>query len=473
MTRREILRKTGNGFGMLGLAHLLARPGESATALEPRATHFPPKAKHVIFLFLNGGPSHVDTFDPKPALEKYSGQIMPGGDTKGEPKKLMPSPFQFRKYGQSGMEVSDLFPHVGGVIDEVCIVRSMHTDLPSHPQAAMQMNSGRIIPGFPSFGSWLTYGLGTENQNLPGFIAMCPGTPNVGPELWNSGFLPAAHQGTYVPCDESDAERMIQYLTSKQETRVEQRRELDLLAAINRMDMTRRGADAQLEGRIQAMEMAYRMQSEALDAFDVTRETAGTLAAYGVPTRPVQSDSKLRSATRDGDFARGCLIARRLVERGVRVVQVYFGEDIPWDSHHDILVHRKLALQADQPIAALIKDLKSRGLLNETVIIVGGEFGRTPWVESNGRINVQNGRNHNSAGFTYLLAGGGIKGGMAYGATDEFGYKSVEKPVHVHDLHATVLHQLGLDHTRLTYRHSGRDHRLTDVAGNVVKDIIA
>jgi hypothetical protein len=473
MTRRQLLRSAGNGFGMLGLATLLVEKGEAAGAMETRPTHFPAKAKHVIFLFLNGGPSHVDTFDPKPSLTKYNGEFMPGGDKKGEPKKLMASPFAFKKYGNSGVEVSDLFPHVGSCIDDVCVIRSMYTDLPSHPQAILQMSSGHIIPGFPSMGSWLTYGLGTENQNLPGFIAMCPGVPNVGPQLWSSGFLPAAHQGTYVPCDETDADRMIQYLTSKQIKPSEQRRELDFIKALNRLDLERRGPDSQLEGRIEAMEMAFRMQSEALDAFDVTKESAATLAAYGVPAKIAATGSKLRSATRDGDFARGCLIARRLVERGVRAVQLYFGEDIPWDSHHDILVHRKLALQADQPIAALIKDLKTRGLLNETMIIVSGEFGRTPWVESNGRINVQNGRNHNSEAFSVLLAGGGVKGGMAYGASDEFGYKAVDKRVHVHDLHATALHLMGLDHTRLTYRHSGRDFRLTDVAGNVVTDILA
>jgi hypothetical protein len=473
MTRRHLLRSAGNGFGMLGLATLLVEKGEAAGAMETRPTHFPAKAKHVIFLFLNGGPSHVDTFDPKPSLTKYNGELMPGGDKKGEPKKLMASPFAFKKYGNSGVEVSDLFPHVGSCIDDVCLIRSMYTDLPSHPQAILQMSSGHIIPGFPSMGSWLTYGLGTENQNLPGFIAMCPGMPNVGPQLWSSGFLPAAHQGTYVPCDETDADRMIQYLTSKQIKPAEQRRELDFIKALNKLDLERRGPDSQLEGRIEAMEMAFRMQSEALDAFDVTKESAATLAAYGVPAKIAATASKLRSATRDGDFARGCLIARRLVERGVRAVQLYFGEDIPWDSHHDILVHRKLALQADQPIAALIKDLKTRGLLNETMIIVSGEFGRTPWVESNGRINVQNGRNHNSEAFSVLLAGGGVKGGMAYGASDEFGYKAVDKRVHVHDLHATALHLMGLDHTRLTYRHSGRDFRLTDVAGNVVTDILA
>jgi hypothetical protein len=477
MTRRDALREIGNGFGMVGLSGLIAQPMMQSLQAEPTSlprTHFPPRAKHVIFLFLNGGPSHVDTFDPKPALTKYHGQAAPSKDTAEDKNAtLLGSPFQFRRYGQSGIEVSDLFPLTGECIDDVCVIRSMHTDLPAHPQALMQMNSGRIIPGLPSMGSWMTYGLGTENQNLPGFVAMCPGIPNVGPDLWSSGFLPAIHQGTYVPCNESDPRKMIPYLTRTQGTLAEQRSELNLVNALDKLYEQRRGEDAQLEGRIQSMEIAFRMQSEAMDAFDVSRESASMLESYGIPLKLEESGSKIRSATRDGDFARGCLIARRLVERGVRVVQVYFGEDIPWDSHHDILVHRKLALQADRPIAALLKDLKSRGLLQETIVVVGGEFGRTPWIETHGRINVQNGRNHNSKGFTYLLAGGGVKGGMAYGSTDEFGATAVENPVHVHDLHATMLYLLGIDHKRLTYRYSGRDFRLTDVAGVVVNDIIA
>ena len=475
MTRREALRKTGCGFGMLGLAGLLDTSARAAGPLSVQPPHFPAKAKHLIFLFLNGGPSHVDTFDPKPTLSKFHGKSVPAAYSKGEESHatLLGSPFQFRKYGRSGLEVSELFPHVGSVIDDVCVVRSMYTDLPSHPQAIIQANTGRIIPGHPSMGSWLTYGLGTENQNLPGFIAMCPGTPNVGSQLWSSAYLPAIHQGTYVPCNESDPEKMIQYLTNKRVSLAEQRKELDLVSALNRLDLARRGEEAQLEGRIQSMEVAFRMQAEALDAFDVSKESATVRERYGIPGRPAAGESKMRSATRDGDFGRGCLIARRLVERGVRVVQVYFGEDIPWDSHHDILVHRKLALQADRPIASLLQDLKASGLLQETLVVVGGEFGRTPSVESTGRINVQNGRNHNGKGFTYLLAGGGIRGGIAHGSTDEFGFGAVEKPVHIHDLHATILHQMGLDHKRLTYRYSGRDFRLTDVAGKVVDEILA
>jgi hypothetical protein len=474
MNRRDALRSLGSGFGMLGLSSLMA------DTMAPRQPHFAPRAKHVIYLFLNGGPSQVDTFDPKPMLSKYDGKPLPD-DFKiaGKARKdmggarLLGSPFAFYKCGQSGLEVSDLFPHLGRQIDDVCVVRSMHTDLPAHPQAITQMNSGRLINGYPSMGSWITYGLGTDNQNLPGFIAMCPGLPNVGPDLWSSGFLPATYQGTYIPCDESQPERMVQHLTNSRVGQAEQRRQLDLAAALNRLHIERRGTDSQLESRIQAMETAFRMQSEAMEAFDAGREPEAVRRRYGIPDHAPEQASKARSATRDGDFARGCLIARRLVERGVRMVQLYFGEDIPWDSHHNILVHRQLARQADQPIAALLADLKASGLLGETLVIVGGEFGRTPSVETSGRINVQNGRDHNSRGFTYLLAGGGVKGGIAHGATDDFGFAAVDKPVHLHDLHATVLHLLGLDHKRLTYRYSGRDFRLTDVAGNVVHDILA
>lgn len=476
MTRRELLKNTGTGFGMVGLAHLLGRQAQAdAGSLLPKTPHFAPKAKQVIFLFLNGGPSQVDTFDPKPMLAKLHGSAMPGDYPKARQERgtLMQSPFSFQRYGQSGLEVSELFQKTAACIDDICVIRSMHTDLPAHPQAILQMNVGRIIPGFPSMGSWLTYGLGTENQNLPGFISLCAGVPDVGPQLWSSAFLPSLYQGTYVPSDESDPEKMIQHLRSRGGNSQEQRRRMELWEKLNRLELQQRGPDAQLEGRIQSMEVAYRMQAEALDAFDVMKEPAAVRERYGVTVNRDMAEMKIKSATRDGDFARGCLVARRLVQRGVRVVQVYFGNDKPWDSHHDILVHRRLGMQADQPIAALLQDLKASGLLKETLVIIGGEFGRRPWTEVAGRINVQNGRNHNNEGFTYLLAGGGVKGGMAYGSTDEFGYQAVENKVHVHDLHATVLHLMGLDHTRLTYPYSGRNFRLTDVAGKVVKDILA
>jgi hypothetical protein len=461
-----------NGFGAIGLAQLLQ--AESAS-LAPKSPHFAPKAKQVIFLFLNGGPSQVDTFDPKPSLAKYHGQPMPGDykAAKQERGTVMRSPFAFKKYGQSGLEVSELFAKTAAAhADDLCVIRSMHTDLPAHQQAMMQMNSGRVIPGFPSWGAWTTFGLGSENRNLPGFIALCAGVPDVGPQLWSSSFLPAAYQGTYVPADESDPEKMIQHIRDRNGNAADQKRRVELWQKLNKMELANRGGDAQLEGRIQSMEIAYRMQAEALEAFDIAKESAETRARYGADQHE-NEEMHIKSATRDGDFARGCLVARRLIERGVRAVQVYAGNDKPWDSHHDILVHRRLARQADQPIAALLSDLKTSGLLKETIVIIGGEFGRRPWTEVAGRINVQNGRNHNNEGFTTVLAGGGFKGGYAHGATDEFGYQSVEKKVHVHDMHATVLHQLGLEHTRLTYPYSGRNFRLTDVAGNLVKDLLA
>ena len=473
LTRREALKQAGNGFGMIGLAGALAQQAAAESAsLAPKAPHFTPKAKQVIFLFLNGGPSQVDTFDPKPLLAKHHGQAMPGDFPKAKQERgtVMQSPFAFKRYGKSGLEVSDLFAKTAALADDMCVIRSMHCDLPAHPQAILQMNVGRIIPGFPSMGAWVTYGLGSENRNLPGFISMCAGVPDVGPQLWSSAFLPAVYQGSYVPCDETDPEKMIQHIRNRGGDMEEQRKRMELIQKLNRMDLERRGADAQLEGRIQSMEVAYRMQAEAMDAFDVAKEPAHVRERYGIPAERDTSEMKIKSATRDGDFARGCLVARRLVERGVRVVQVYFGNDKPWDSHHDIMVHRRLAGQADQPIAALLNDLKASGLLNETLVIIGGEFGRRPWTEVAGRTNVQNGRNHNNEGFSTVLVGGGVKGGLPYGATDEFGYQAVENKVHVNDLHATVLHLLGLDARKLEI--PGRK-RLEVDRGKVIKEVLA
>lgn len=453
MERRQFLKSVGAGFGLYGLAGSL----EAANPLGVKAPHFAPKAKRIIYLFLNGGPSQVDTFDPKPMLAKYHGTPMPSGNLKTERKtgNLMRSPFSFKPYGQSGLEVSEIFPKLGGVIDDFCVIRSMYTDRPNHEPSLLLLNSGDKLPGRPSMGSWLTYGLGSENQNLPGYVVLCPGLPVLGHQNWAANFLPAVYQGTYVPLAEKDPKNLISHIRNASLSPQQQRRELDLLEQLNRHHMEQQGKDPQLEATIQAAEIAFRMQAEAPEAFDITREPQAVRERYG-----------------DSDFARGCLIARRLIERGVRMVQVYHGNFQPWDTHDDIELHRPLAEQSDGAIASLIQDLKASGLLEETIVLVGGEFGRTPAVEVGGLVKVQNGRDHNNHGFTYLVAGGGFKNGIAYGATDEFGFAAVEKKVHIHDLHATVLHQMGLDHTRLTYRHSGRDYRLTDVAGNVIHDII-
>ncbi len=459
MTRRDALRTMGSGFGMLGLGGMLgASELTRSNPLEVKPTHFPAKAKHVIFLFLNGGPSQVDTFDPKPMLTKYNGQPMPTANLKTERKtgNLLASPFQFKKYGQSGIEMSEIFPNLGECVDDLCVIRSMYTDRPNHEPSLFMMNTGDKFPGRPSMGSWLTYGLGTENQNLPGFIVLCPGLPVVGPELWASSFLPAVYQGTYIPNNETDPNKLIQFIRNQKYSYTEQRRQLDLLAKLNHLEEDRDGSDPQLEASIQSMEIAFRMQTEAPEAFDIGKETAATRARYG-----------------DGDFARGCLTARRLVERGVRMVQVYYGNSQPWDNHDDIMIHKRLAGTADKPMAALLQDLKASGMLKDTIVIIGGEFGRTPAVETSGLVKVQNGRDHNSHGYSMLVAGGGFKSGITYGATDDFGFKAVDKPVHPHDLHATILHLLGMDHTKLTYRYSGRDFRLTDVSGEVVKGILA
>jgi hypothetical protein len=446
MTRRELLSTLGAGFGTVGLsASLNAKP------------HFAPRAKHVIFLFLNGGPSQVDTFDPKPLLTKMHGKPLPGDENDKRARhaatgNLMGSPFTFQKYGQSGIEVSEIFPNIGSMIDEFCVIRSMYTEVPSHERSLLMVNTGTGVVGRPSMGSWITYGLGSDNQNLPGFVVLCPGVPVLGAQLWASTFLPAAYQGTLIPTNERQIEKLIPYIRP-QRSSADQQDQIRLLQAINTEHAGRELPG--LDSGIKAMEVAFRMQTEAPAVFDISKESESVQARYG-----------------NDDFGRGCLMALRLVQNGVRVVQVYFGNYQPWDNHTDILIHRKLARQADRPIASLLQDLKSRGLLDETLLIVGGEFGRTPAVEM--RVdNTSNGRDHNHLGFTYLLAGGGVKRGTVYGKTDEFGQRAIENKVHFHDLQATVLNLLGLDHKRLTYRYSGRDFRLTDVEGDVVKQILA
>jgi hypothetical protein len=471
LSRRALFCRIGGGFGALGLASVLADAGllvstGSAVAfgsdraealvpsdpLAPRRPHFPARARRVIFLFMNGGPSHVDTFDPKPALEKYAGQDPPAGLVTGRRKrgKLMPSPFRAQAHGESGIMVTDLFPHLASCIDEICVLRSLYTDNPNHEPSLLMMNSGNMQPVRPSLGSWLTFGLGTENQNLPGFVVLCPGKPVVGPQLWSSSFLPGIYQGTHIRNQSIDPDRIIRDVTNRRLSPQKQRAQVDLVQALNRAHLEARGRDEALEARIASLEMAFRMQFEAREAFDLARETASTRDLYGT-----------------GEFANACLLARRLVERGVRVVQIYYGNDQPWDDHQDISRHKDHAQKSDRPIAALIKDLKARGLLDETLVIWGGEFGRTPYSEG------AKGRDHHSLGFTMWLAGGGAKRGFTYGATDELGMQAVSDRMHVHDLHATLLHLMGLDHERLTYRYSGRDFRLTDVSGHVARQILA
>jgi hypothetical protein len=473
MHRRDALCRLGNGFGMMAFAGMIADSLAKAGEPETRQLDFPARAKRVIFLYMNGGLSQVDSFDPKSALEKYHGQPLPGGSIATERKTgtLMKSPFQFKKYGKCGMDVSELFPHVGECADDVCWIRSVYTDIPNHEPAMLMMNTGHSQVGRPSLGSWLTYGLGTENRNLPGYVVLCPDVPTtVGPPLWNSAFLPAIQQGTYISdkviekqtealIDKKfDPKKLISYIYNDKFSLNEQRRELDLLEKLDRMRNERESIqDPQLDATIKSMETAYRMQTEAPEVFDIRKESEATLKLYG-----------------PGSTARGCLLATRLVEKGVRMVQVYYAKGDPWDAHADIQMQRKNAKDSDQPFAAVIKDLKSRGLFKDTLVICGSEFGRTPVVEiGSGGGGVQNGRDHNPFGFTMWLAGGCVKGGTIYGATDEFGFKAVEKPVHVHDLHATILYLLGIDHTKLTYRYSGRDFRLTDVSGNVLHDIVA
>lgn len=462
-SRRELLARVGTGLGSLGLAcmlseqQLLGAPAANVkTGGNPMAVkqpHFPARAKRVIHLFMNGGPSQVDTFDPKPALTRYHGERPPTADLKTERKTggLMKSPFKFEKHGESGIEVSEIFPNVAKCVDDLCVIRSMHTNIPNHEPSLLMMNSGETQPTRPSMGSWLLYGLGTENQNLPGFVVLCPGKPVVGPQLWSNSFLPGIYQGTHINNAKMDPKEIIRDINNPQLDRTTQREQLDLMKRINERHLQERGGqDSNLETRIQSMEMAFRMQFEAQDVFDLGRESQATRDMYG-----------------KGEFANACLTARRLVESGVRMVQVYYGNGQPWDDHENISGHADKARNSDQAVAALLTDLKSRGLLEDTLVLWGGEFGRTPVSEGS------MGRDHNNHGFTVWLAGGGVKGGMVYGATDEFGFAAVENRMHVHDLHATILHLMGIDHEQLTYRYSGRDFRLTDVSGVVATDILA
>ena len=460
--RRDMLARCGMGLGSLAMGQLLSESQAADNPLLPRQPHFAPRAKRIIHLFMNGGPSQVDTFDPKP-LDRFAGKSVPGGNLQTERPTgaIYPSPFRFRQHGESGTPVSELFPEVAKSIDEIAVVRSMHADVPNHEPSLMLMNCGESRLIRPSLGSWLTYGLGTDNQNLPAFVSMCPGGyPIQESQNWQAGFLPGVYQGTYVDTQNVQPEKLIANIRNNRLTPAQQQNQLQLLRAINEQHLRQREGEAGLESRIQSFELAWRMQTEAADAFDVSREPKHIREMYG-----------------EGVHARQILIARRLVERGVRFVQLWHGAGQPWDNHDDIEVnHRRLARQCDQPIGALLRDLKARGLLEETLVIWGGEFGRTPVVEmpkkgaNQGKVN---GRDHNHWGFSMWLAGGGIRGGYVHGATDEFGFRAVEDKVHVHDLHATILKLMGFDHEQFTYHYAGRDFRLTDVHGNVVEQLIA
>ena len=466
-TRRNLLKRSALGLGSLGLIGLLqddeqlsgADSGSgSPTSLKVKPPHFPGRAKRVIHFFLNGGPSHVDTFDPKPALLKYAGKPLPQTlRTERKTGAAFPSPFEFKRYGESGIEVSELFSRTAAHIDDIAVIRSMHAQVPNHEPSLMLMNCGDSVQSRPSLGSWLMYGLGTENQNLPGFVAMCPGgLPIKDNENWQSAFLPGTFQGTYIDSKHTEFKRLIANIEHPQIKTEHQRNQLDLLEKWNKHHQRSR-LDERLDSRIASYELAFRMQQDARDAFDIADEPKYIQDMYG-----------------NGVHGRQTLIARRLVERGVRYVQLWHGAGQPWDNHEKIEDnHRRLANEIDQPIAALLTDLKQRGMLDETLILWGGEFGRTPSVELEGGGKSKLGRDHNHYGFTVWMAGGGIKGGTVHGATDEFGFRAERDRTSVHDLHATMLHTLGLDHEKLTYRYGGRDFRLTDVHGRVLTEILA
>ena len=460
LSRREALLRSGTGFGSLALAGLMSNESNAEVGkldpLAPKQAHYPSKAKHVVHLFMNGGPSQVDTFDPKPMLDKYHGKPLPETNLRTERKTgaAMRSPFKFKKYGQSGIEVSELFENTAMHVDDMCIIRSMHADVPNHEPSLMLMNCGDGSLPRPSFGSWVTYGLGSENKNLPGFVVMCPGGyPIVTTQNWRSSFLPGVYQGTYLDTKNSDPDKLVAFIRNSEMPVARQRKQLDLVRLLNEENLASRNFDPQLESRIRTFELAFRMQSEATDAFDLTKETKSIRELYGDTTN-----------------GRQLLYTRRLIEKGVRFIQVWSGAGQPWDNHDSLeKQHKKLAEDWDKPIAAFLLDLKQRGLFDSTLVLWGGEFGRTPVAEMPGL----SGRDHNHYGFTCWLAGGGVKGGTVVGSTDEFGFKAEQNPVHVHDLHATMLHLLGMDHEKLTYRYAGRDFRLTDVHGNLVKEIIA
>jgi hypothetical protein len=473
VTRRDLLRNLACGFGFLALADLAASRtalGNSlgTNPLSAKPTHFPPKAKRIIFLFMQGGVSHVDSFDYKPLLEQQDGKQMAFDDARifansgmrGSSHRVMKSPWKFRQYGQSGRWVSELFPEMARHADDLCSVHSMHTEGVAHGPATLFLHCGSTNFIRPSIGSWVTYGLGSENDSLPGFISISPSSGNGGPRNYGNAFLPAMYQGTAigkagVPAQESS----IRNLSNTQFSVSEQRRQIDFLQRLNAEQLKARGQDSELEAVINSFELAWRMQNNVPDVLDLGKETPATLAMYGIGEKATDN------------YGRQCLMARRLCESGVRFIQVTYGDNSAnpaWDQHSNLPKHAEHAQSVDKPIAGLLQDLKQRGLLDDTIVWWGGEFGRTPYAEKNGT-----GRDHNPAGFTVWLAGGGVKPGFSFGATDEFGHQAIQDKVHMHDLHATLLHLLGLDHEKLTYRYAGRNFRLTDVFGRVVHEVIS
>ncbi len=467
-SRRDFLRNAGGGFGMLALAAMLAEDGlladdpeRARNPLAPRRGHHRAPAKNVIFLFMSGGPSHLETFDPKPELTRLAGQPLPASfghvmtRRAVERNRLLASPFRFRPHGQSGIEVSELLPHTATCVDDLCVLRGCHGGTVTHPESVYMMNTGSILMGRPSLGSWVAYGLGSENQNMPAFVVLPDpnGWVKGGAPAWGNGFLPSAFQGTLL---HGGANPIMHLQNPPGVGSPQQRRTLDFVQQLNRRHLETRSEDSELSARIAAYELAFRMQAHAPEVVDIASETAATRRLYGLD----------QNAT--SEFGLRCLLARRMVERGVRFVQIYCGDTNGWDAHSDLVGnHTRLCRQSDQPIAALLKDLKARGLFESTLVIWGGEFGRTPMTEGT------NGRDHNPHGFCMWLAGGGIRGGQAIGSTDAVGLRAAEDKTHVHDLHATILHLLGINHRRLTFYHNGRNERLTDNAGEVVEAALA
>ena len=467
VTRRQALSRAGFGMGSLALAGVLSDMGltsaHAAASMSPLATRptpFPGTAKRVIHLFMNGGPSQMDTFDPKPKLNELHGKSLPIAKDLSKDKRLsgaaLGSPFKFTKHGQSGIEISELFPNVAKHADDLCVIRSMFSDVPSHELALMMMNTGNLTLPRPSVGSWVLYGLGTENQSLPGFVVMCPnGLPVAQSSNWRSAFLPGIYQGTHIDTKETNPDQLIDNLRNDFILPSQQTKQLGYIQQLNEMHRKDHPGDPQLEARIQSLELAFRMQTEATDAFDVGKEPENIRKMYGENLQ-----------------GRQMLMARRLAERGVRYVQIWHGAGQPWDSHNSIVdSHKRLAGECDQAIGALLQDLKDRGMLQDTLVIWGGEFGRTPTAQM--PLTPKVGRDHHNDGFTVWMAGGGVRGGYVHGATDDIGLSIAENKVHVHDLHATIMHLLGFNHENLTYRYAGRNFRLTDVFGNVVKELIA